>query len=131
MILPKRPVGVNLGMNYKKIMKPLIEFADFEKLDLRVGKILSCSIPSWSPKLLELDVDFAAELGRKKIFAGVQKRFKPEELAGKSCTFVVNLAERKMGEGVSQGMMLVAVGPDDAASLLWVSDNVAPGSAVR
>jgi methionyl-tRNA synthetase len=112
-------------------MKPLIEFADFEKIDLRAGKILACSIPSWSPKLLELDVDFGAELGQKKIFAGVQKRFKPEELAGKTCTFVVNLAERKMGEGVSQGMMLVAVAADDSASPLWVADNVVPGSAVR
>jgi methionyl-tRNA synthetase len=112
-------------------MKPLIEFADFEKLDLRVGKILVCSIPSWSPKLLEMDVDFGAELGQKKIFAGVQKRFKPEDLTGKCCAFAVNLAERKMGEGVSQGMMLVAVAPDDAASPLWVADNVAPGSAVR
>lgn len=118
-------------MYIKTNMKPTIEFADFEKIDLRAGKITACFVPAWSTKLLELDVDFGAELGQRKIFAGVQKRFKPEDLAGKTCTFVVNLAERKMGEGVSQGMMLVAVAPDEAASPLWVADNVAPGSEVR
>ncbi|HOX30603.1 MAG TPA: hypothetical protein P5080_05435 [Candidatus Paceibacterota bacterium] len=112
-------------------MKPIIEFTDFEKIDLRAGKIVKCAIPDWSQKLLELDVDFGAEIGPKKIFAGVQKRFKPEDLAGKTCVFAVNLAERKMGEGVSQGMMLVAVAADSAASPLWVDDIVAPGSAVR
>jgi methionine--tRNA ligase beta chain len=112
-------------------MKPIIQFADFEKIDLRAGKIIACSAPAWSQKLLELDVDFGAEFGQKKIFAGVQKRFKPEDLTGKTCVFVVNLPERKMGEGVSQGMMLVAVAPDEAASPLLVADNVAPGSEVR
>jgi methionine--tRNA ligase beta chain len=112
-------------------MKPIIEFSDFEKIDLRVGIVTSCTVPLWSQKLLELDVDFGAEIGQKKIFAGVQKRFKPEELVGKRCVFVVNLAERKMGEGVSQGMMLVAVSPDEAASPLRVSELVAPGSSVR
>ncbi len=112
-------------------MKPTIQFSDFEKIDLRAGKILTCTIPAWSQKLLELEVDFGAEFGQKKILAGVQKRFKPEELAGKTCVFVVNLEERKMGEGISQGMMLVAVAADEAASPLLVADNVAPGAEVR
>ncbi len=114
-----------------KLMKPIIQFTDFEKIDLRAGKIVSCSLPAWSSKLLELDVDFGAEIGQKKIFAGVRKRFKPEELAGKTCVFVVNLEERKMGEGISQGMMLVAVAADEAASPLLVAENVAPGAEVR
>lgn len=110
-------------------MKPAIEFADFEKIDLRVGKILACSAPEWSSKLLELKVDFGPELGEKTIFAGVRKAFKPEDLAGKKCVFVVNLPERKMGEGMSQGMMLVAVN-DDAVSAIH-SENALPGAAVR
>ena len=118
-------------MVYIENMKPTIEFSDFEKIELRVGKILSCVVPAWSQKLLELRVDFGDEIGEKTILAGVQKRFLPEELTGKKCAFVVNLAERKMGEGISQGMMLVAVGSDEAASPLLVGDSVAPGSEIR
>ncbi len=117
-------------MVYSGIMKPIIKFADFEKIDLRVGQIVSCRVPSWSQKLLELRVDFGPEIGEKIVFAGVQKYFAPDYLTGKKAAFVVNLLERKMGEGVSQGMMLVA-SDENSHSPLFIEDTVAPGASVR
>lgn len=89
-------------------MKPVIQYSDFEKLDLRVGKIIAATIPEWSQKLLEFRVDFGSEIGQKTILSGVKAWYVPDDFIGKHYVFVINLAERQMGQGVSQGMMLMA-----------------------
>ena len=89
-------------------LKPTIEYADFDKLDFRVGEILETTAPEWSNKLLQFIVDFGADLGKKTILSGIKKWYTPEEMTGKKFPFLLNLAERKMGEGVSQGMMFMA-----------------------
>jgi methionyl-tRNA synthetase len=111
-------------------MKPIIEFADFEKIDLRVGRIEECLMPEWSSKLLELSVDFGSEMGRKKIYAGVRKHFTPGDLVGRLCVFAINLPEKKMGESASQGMMLIASNGETAA-LITVGETARPGVEVR
>jgi len=111
-------------------MKPTIEYADFEKLDLRVGLVSSASLPEWSNKLIEMRVDFGPEVGQKTIFAGIRKFVDFQTLINKKFVFVVNLAERKLGEGTSQGMMLVASDEINHCPLA-VSDQIAPGSGIR
>ncbi|MDD4624920.1 MAG: hypothetical protein WCX23_02280 [Candidatus Paceibacterota bacterium] len=116
-------------------MKSIIEYPDFDKADLRIGKILECSAPEWSEKLFELKVDFGSEIGQKTIFAGIRKHFSSEQIIGTKCVFVVNLAERKMGQGISQGMMLAAVekmaDSTEKLALTAVSDDIKEGSALR
>ncbi len=116
-------------------MKPTIEYPDFDKADLRIGKILECLLPGWSEKLFELKVDFGSEIGQKTIFAGIRKHFTPEQLVNKKCVFAANLAERKMGQGVSQGMMLVIVETladgTEKLALTAVSDEIKEGSILR
>lgn len=111
-------------------MKDTIEFTDFMKLDLRVGKVVSASAPDWSRKLVELQVDLGPEMGQRTIMAGVKDWVEPSEMEGKNFIFVANLEEKKMGQGVSQGMMLAA---DDGqrAILLPVNSNLEPGTALR
>lgn len=89
-------------------MKEIIEYGDFEKLDLRIGQVIEATVPDWSRKLIELRVSFGEKLGERTIFGGVRKWYSPEDFINKKFIFIVNLAERKMGEGVSQGMMLMA-----------------------
>lgn len=89
-------------------MKPTIVYPDFDKLDLRVGLVVAASAPEWSEKLLELEVDFGPEIGTKTILSGIRAWYQPTEVIGNKYAFVVNLAERKMGESVSQGMMIMA-----------------------
>lgn len=91
-------------------MKSTIEYADFEKLDLRVGKVIAASAPEWSNKLLQFTVNFGPEIGEKNILSGVRKWYAPEDFLDKNFPFIANLAERKMGESVSQGMMMMADG---------------------
>lgn len=112
------------------MMKPTIEYSDFEKLDIRVGKIVEAAAPEWSKKLLQFTVDFGTEIGTKTIFSGIKEWYKPEDFVGNSYMFIVNMAERKMGEGVSQGMMIMADG-DDLPVPFALKPEVAAGTVVR
>jgi methionine--tRNA ligase beta chain len=111
-------------------MKPVIEYPDFDKLDLRVGRVVTATLPEWSRKLVELTVDFGEELGQKTIFSGVREWYEPAEFIGNAYIFVVNLAEKKMGEGVSQGMMLMADGEDKPVPLSLPA-HIKMGTQVR
>lgn len=111
-------------------IKPTIEFGDFEKIDLRVGKILEASEPAWSNKLVEMKIDFGAEVGIRTIFAGIRKFVVAADLVGKKYVFIVNLAERKLGEGISHGMMLVATDGTGHCPLR-VDDSIVEGAPIR
>jgi methionyl-tRNA synthetase len=92
-------------------LKETIEFADFEKLDLRVGVVESCEIVPKSSKLLKFVLD-AGGLGKRVIFSGIRAAYpEPEKLVGKEVVFVANLAPRKMSVGISEGMILFAGEP--------------------
>ncbi|MFA5776366.1 MAG: methionine--tRNA ligase [Patescibacteria group bacterium] len=110
--------------------KETINYSDFEKLDIRVGRVVDAKSLEWSEKLLEFEVDFGTELGKKTIFSGIKKWYNPEFFKERLYVFIVNLAEKKMGMGVSQGMMLTV---DDSAKPFPVEiiDPVVEGSVVR
>lgn len=111
-------------------MKPIIEYSDFEKLDIRVGKVIKAEAPDWSKKLLQLTVDFGEKIGEKNILAGVKEWYPPEGFVNNSYMFIVNLAERKMGESVSQGMMIMADGEGQPVPFV-LKPEVAAGTVIR
>lgn len=88
-------------------MKPAITYPDFAKLDIRVGTVLACSAPEWSKKLLRLEVDFGAEIGKRVIFSGIKEWYTPDDFVSKQFPFLINLEPKKMGPEESQGMMLM------------------------
>ena len=85
-------------------IKPLIEMADLEKLDIRVGTILSVEEVANSDKLMALRVSFGDH--ERQIISGIkQEREDPKEIEGKQALFVVNLEPRKMRGILSEGML--------------------------
>jgi methionyl-tRNA synthetase len=115
-------------------MKSTIEYSDFEKLDIRIGKIVAAEAPAWSNKLLQFTVDFGVEIGQKTILSGIRKWYTVEDFVDKNFPFVINLAERKMGEGVSQGMMIMAdsnLDPEGQPVVLPLDATLAPGTIIR
>ena len=85
-------------------IKELITFADFEKLDIRVGTIVTVSEVAKSDKLMKLSVDFGDHT--RSILAGIkQERENPQEIEGKQALFVVNMPARKMAGELSEGML--------------------------
>ena len=109
-------------------LKPEIAFGDFEKVDLRVGKVVSCETVPKSSKLLKFELD-AGSLGKRTIFSGIRGSYAdPAALVGKEVLFVANLAPRKMSVGVSEGMILYAGEPGVNGGMLEPLDSVPAGT---
>jgi methionyl-tRNA synthetase len=106
-----------------------IEFGDFQKLDLRVGKVLSAIAVPKTDKLLHLQVDLG-EARPRSIVAGIAQAFAPDTLVGKQVIVVANLAPRKMAGLVSEGMILAA-GGDQILGLSAIDRDVPPGTPVK
>jgi len=83
---------------------PLIVMADLDRVDIRVGRIVTVEEIEGSDKLLKLTVDFGDH--RRTILAGMkQERANPKEIEGRQTLFVVNLKPRKMRGLISEGML--------------------------
>jgi methionine--tRNA ligase beta chain len=103
----------------------MINFDDFAKIEMRVGKIISAEPIEGSEKLLKLQVDFGEEA--RQILSGIAKWYTPEELVNKSAVFVTNLEPRMMMGLESQGMLLAAEGTEKPI-LIQPAEIVTPGS---
>jgi methionyl-tRNA synthetase len=117
----------------KPAMQPLkeeITIDDFEKLDLRVVKVLACEPVKGAKKLLKLKVDLAGE--ERQVVSGIAQWYKPEDLVGKYVVLVANLKPVTLRGELSQGMILAA-STDDDSKLFTVSipGELPTGSQVR
>lgn len=110
-------------------IKEEITIEDFEKIDLRVVKVLACEPIKKAKKLLKLTVDLNGE--ERQVVSGISQYYKPEELVGKNVVLVANLKPVKLRGELSQGMILAAATDDD--SILKVVDpgELPTGSVVR
>ncbi len=109
-------------------IKPTISFEDFEKLDIRIGRITSVDDVPKSSKLMKLTVDFGDHT--RSILAGIKKeRQNPKKIEGKQALFVVNLPERKMAGEVSQGMLFDIGYADGIAPCLAVPEKEVPNGS--
>ena len=111
-------------------IKPTISFEDFEKLDIRVGKVLECEAVPKMKKLLKFKI--ADGLENRTIVSGIAQHYQPEELVGKQVLFIANLAPRQFKNGlVSEGMILSAENFDGSLAVTSLLKEVAPGSEVK
>ena len=107
-----------------------IEIADLQKIDVRIGTILTCENVVNSEKLLKLEVDFGS-LGRRQILTGMAKFYSAKELIGLQTAFVVNLKARKMMGLNSFGMVFaIDAGEGKKPVFLIPKDNVENGCKV-
>ncbi|MDE7409535.1 MAG: methionine--tRNA ligase [Muribaculaceae bacterium] len=110
-------------------VKPNVEFETFEKVDIRVGKVLECSKVKKSKKLLQFLIDDG--MGKRTILSGIAESYEdPSVLVGKEICFVANFEPRKMMGIESQGMILSAVNPDGKLTVISPSAFVVPGASV-
>ncbi len=108
----------------------IVNFSDWEKLDLRVGKILEIEDIEGADKLYKLTVDIGDE--KRTVCAGIKKYYSKKELKGKKIILFTNLAPRKLKGIESQGMILAAVNEEeDKVILLAPEKDIEVGSKVR
>lgn len=106
-----------------------ISIDDFGKIDLRLGKVLSCDFIEGADKLLTFQIDLGEEKPRT-IFSGIRKFYEdPAALVGTYVIVVANLAPRKMRFGVSEGMILSA-STKDQLTLLTTLGELTPGAKI-
>ena len=108
-------------------IEPEIEFDDFIKVDLRVGKVLACEEVKKSRKLLQLTVEVGNET--RTILSGIKSCYSPEDMVGKNVIIAANLKPRKMAGIESHGMVL-AVGEGDDIVLIAPQKEVKSGIRV-
>ena len=108
--------------------KAEIAFPAFDAVDLRVGRVESCTAVPKSKKLVRFELD-CGSLGHRTIFSGIRSAYPdPSVLDGKQVVFVANLAPREMkGVGVSEGMVLTAGDPSTGLAVLTTLAPVNPG----
>lgn len=109
-------------------MKPIIPFADFDKIELRAGTILEGAAVEGSNKLVRLLVDLGNE--KRQIVAGIRKSYEPEKLIGTQVVIVANLEPRALAGLESQGMVLAAHNETGLPIVLRPNTPVPNGSKV-
>jgi tRNA-binding protein len=106
-------------------IKSTIALAEFERIDVRVGTILSVEDVDGSDKLVRLIVDFGDH--RRNILAGMKReRRDPRAIEGLQALFVVNLEPRKMRGEISEGMLFDVGYADGVQPVLAVPESVVP-----
>ena len=106
-----------------------IKFADFAKLDLRIGKIISARQVDGSDKLICMKIDLGGEI--RNIFSAISPAYTPQDLAGKLTVVAANLAPRKMRFGLSEGMILTSGSLDTELYVIEPQVGVTPGMRVK
>jgi methionyl-tRNA synthetase len=112
------------------MVKDIISFSDFQKLDLRVGKVVKAERVVGSDNLIRMEVDLGKEYGVRKILAGIAKWYKPRQISGKKFIFVANLTPKQMMGELSNGMMLCADN-DSEVGIIPVNKKIQEGTVVR
>lgn len=111
-----------------------INLEDFQKLDLRVAKIVKAEPVLGSAKLLRLELDLGPSIGSgqatRQIVSGIAKSHPPESLIGKEIIIAANLEPRQIMGLESQGMLLAA-SDGDRVVLLAPEAEVAPGAKIN
>ncbi|PZS15286.1 MAG: methionine--tRNA ligase subunit beta [Solirubrobacterales bacterium] len=109
----------------------IVSIDDFARLDLRIGKVITCEHVEGSDKLLRFELD-AGNLGTRQIFSGIKAAYaEPGNLVGRNVVFIANLSPRKMRFGISEGMILSAGSGGDQLFLLDVDAGAQAGMPVK
>ncbi|TFF95276.1 methionine--tRNA ligase [Candidatus Thorarchaeota archaeon] len=108
-------------------IKDTISYDDFQKIDLRAGKVLKCEKVKGKDRLLKIEVDIGSE--KRTMATGLGHLYKPEELEGVTALFLVNLEPKKIGGIESNGMIIAVENANKEGA--WVPvrlEDIPPGS---
>ncbi len=112
----------------KKEGKPLIDITDFEKVELKIAKVIACEKVEKSKKLLKLTVKLGDE--ERTVVSGIAGAYSPEYLIGKKLTMITNLKPAKLCGIESQGMIICAEDENGKIAFLSPEQDIDDGSEV-
>ena len=106
-----------------------ITYDDFAKLEIRIGTIIAAELVPETDKLIKCTVDFG-DIGTRTIVSGIALWKKPEDIVGRQCPYIINLAPRVIRGVESQGM-LMAPSHEEQFALLHPDVEMPAGSKVK
>ena len=106
-----------------------ISFKEFQRLDMRVGKVVEAEQIAGSRNLIKMIVDFGVE--KRQSVAGLLRHYKPEELVGKKFAFLLNLERRRFMGVESQCMILAAEDDKGSVILIKPEKDIEVGTRIR
>ncbi|MEM0253800.1 MAG: methionine--tRNA ligase subunit beta [Candidatus Bathyarchaeia archaeon] len=106
-----------------------ISFEDFQKLDMRIGKVLEAEQIPGSKNLIRMIVDFGVE--KRQAVAGLLKWYKPQDLIGKKYAFILNIQKKKFMGVESQCMILAAEDDKGNVVALQPEKDIGEGSRIH
>lgn len=106
----------------------MINYEEFQNIDLRVAKIIKAEKIEKSEKLLKIEIDIGED--KRQIVAGIGKVYSPENLVGKEVVIVANLEPKELMGIESQGMILAA-SVEGEPVLLIPEKDVPPGTKIK
>jgi methionine--tRNA ligase beta chain len=106
----------------------MVNFDDFKKLEIRIGKIVSAEKVKGTDKLLKLEIDFNTE--KRHLVAGIADSYGTDQLIGKEIPVLLNLEPRSI-RGIESRGMILAVDVEGKPVLLQPEREVPPGSIIR
>lgn len=112
----------------QKPAKPLIEFDDFAKIQLKIAKVIACEKVEKSKKLLKLTVKLGEET--RTVVSGIALQYTPEQLIGKKLAMVTNLKPAKLCGIVSEGMIICAENEQGQLAFLTPEKDIEDGSEI-
>lgn len=110
------------------VAKAEIGIDAFDKIELRVAKVIACEKVEKADKLLRLTLKVGQE--ERTVVSGIAKHYAPEQMVGKKVVLLCNLAPRKMRGIVSQGMILAASDDAGGLNLLTIDGDLPEGSEI-
>jgi methionyl-tRNA synthetase len=110
-------------------IKDTIDFETFQKLDLRIVKVLAAEAVPKTKKLLKLTIDTGVD--KRTVVSGIAEHYSPEDVIGKHVLFLANLAPRSIKGVESAGMILMAENPLGQLSILSTEREATTGSTVK
>ncbi|TDH34357.1 tRNA-binding protein [Pseudohoeflea suaedae] len=110
-------------------MSDEISFADFEKVDIRIGTIISAEpFPEARKPAIKMKIDFGSEIGEKRSSAQITVHYKPEDIVGRQVMAVVNFPPRQIGPFMSEVLTLGFMDEGNAVVLANVDHKVPNGA---
>ena len=111
--------------------KAEISWADFEKVDMRVGKVTKAEIfPEARKPAMKVWIDFGEEIGELKTSAQITDLYEPAKLVGRQVIAVINFPKKQIGPFMSECLILGVVGGEAGIVLLQPDRNTTNGFAI-